>query len=971
MTISHGFELLKEQKIPELNSMARLYRHVKTGAELLSLENDDENKVFDITFRTPPADSTGVAHIMEHCVLGGSRKYRVKEPFVELVKGSLKTFVNALTYPDKTTYPVASANTQDFYNLIDVYLDGVFFPLITPHHLDQEGWHYELANLDDPLIFKGVVFNEMKGAYSSPDSVFYRYNQHSLFPDNVYGNDSGGDPAVIPDLTYAQFKRFHDTFYHPSNARIFFYGDDDVQKRLEILDVYLREFDALEVDSAVSLQEPFSEPRRMTHPYSVDSEGENGKGMAQLNWLLPENTDPALTMALSILSYALVSTPASPLRKALIDSGLGEDLTGGGLSTSLRQMFFSVGLKGIAVGDVDRVEALILETLAGLAEAGIEKEMIEAAVNTIEFNLRENNTGRFPRGLSLALRALSTWLYDRDPLASLLFEGPLTAVKIQLADHPDYLQTLIQTYLLDNTHRTTVILKPDPELAQRLETAEKARLAGVKASLSQAERQAIIDNTRELKRLQETPDSPEALASIPVLTLADLDKENKTIPLELSSSSGSQILYHDLFTNGIVYLDLGFDLHTLPPDLLPYVNLFGRALVEIGTETEDFVKLSQRIGRKTGGIWPSSFTSTRQDGRSVTATLFLRGKATVDQAADMLDIMRDVLLTVKLDNQERFRQMALKAKAGQEASLIPSGHAVTNTRLRAHFTESAWVSEQMGGIDYLFFLRQLAEAVENDWPSVLAKLEGVRRLLVNRNSMVCNVTLDAANDGRFHPQLRDFITAVPANPVKLVDWSPAFSPQNEGLTIPAQVNYVGKGANLYDLGYRRHGSMSVITKYLGTTWLWEKVRVQGGAYGGFSSFDRFSGVWTYLSYRDPNLLGTLANYDGTADFLRHLELSDDERVKSIIGAIGGLDAYQLPDAKGYTSLVRYLTGETDEQRQQYRDEVLSTTTADFKALGEVLAQVNDDGVVVVLGSAAAIAKANEGRDGWLGVKKVM
>ena len=971
MTNSHGFELVKEQEIPELNSKARLFRHVKTGAELLSLENDDENKVFDITFRTPPEDSTGIAHIMEHCVLGGSRKYRVKEPFVELIKGSLYTFVNAFTASDWTTYPVASTNLQDYYNLVDVYLDAVFYPLVTPRHLEQEGWHYELENVADPLIFKGVVFNEMKGAYSSPDNVFGRYNQQSLFPDNAYGHDSGGDPTVIPDLTYEQFKKFHETLYHPSNSRIFFYGDDDPEERLRIMNEWLRDFDRIEVDSLVPLQGHFAEPRQVTHPYSVAGDVAEAKGFVQVNWMLEENTDPALTMALSILSYALVSTPASPLRKALIDSGLGEDVTGGGFSSRLRQNTFGVGLKGIDVADAEKVEALILGTLAELAENGLEPDMVEAAVNTIEFSLRENNTGNFPRGLSLALRALSTWLYDRDPLGPLAFEEPLTAVKTQLADQPTYLQDLIRQYLLDNPHRSTVILEPDAELAGRLEEAEKKRLADVKAGLSGDELLAIIDETRELKRLQETPDSPEALAAIPRLTLDDLDKENKIIPLAISDLHGSQLLYHDLFTNGIVYLDLGFDLRALPADLLPYVKLFGRSLVEIGTETEDFVKLSQRIGRKTGGIWPGSFTSTMENGRSAAARLFLRGKATMEQAGDMLDIMRDVLLTVKLDNRERFRQMVLEAKASKEAGLVPSGHIVTNTRLKAHFTEAAWVSEQIGGIEYLFFLRQLAEAVEHDWPSVLARLEEVRRLLVNRSSLVVNVTLDEANYGRFLPILSDFVTAVPANPLQLNDWSPAFGRRDEGLTIPAQVNYVGKGANLYDLGYKLHGSVAVIGKYLGTTYLWEKIRVQGGAYGGFSTFDRFSGVWSYLSYRDPNLLGTLANYDGTAEFLRHLNLSDDELTKSIIGAIGAIDSYQLPDAKGYTSMSRHLIGESDIQRQQFRDEVLGTTTADFKAFGEVLAQVNEAATVVVLGSADAITKANESQKDWLDVKKVM
>ncbi len=970
MTISHGFELIREQNIPELNTQARIWRHVKTGAELLSLENDDENKTFGIAFRTPPSDSTGIAHIMEHAVLGGSRKYRVREPFVELLKGSLYTFLNAFTSPDKTTYPVASANLQDFYNLVDVYLDAVFYPLITPNHLAQEGWHYELENADDPLIYKGVVFNEMKGAYSSPDNVFYRCNQRSLFPDNTYGFDSGGDPTVIPDLTYEQFKRFHNTLYHPANARILFYGDDDAEERRRILDVYLREFEPLQVDSAVPLQPAFSEPKRFTHPYSVDGEADAAKGMAQVNWLLPENDDPALTMALDILSYALVSTPASPLRKALIDSGLGEDLTGGGLAAGLRQMTFGVGLKGIAAADAEKVERLILDTLATLADEGLDREMIEAALNTTEFNLRENNTGRFPRGLALLMRSLETWLYDGDPLAPLAFEAPLAQVKERLTADELFLQKLIRAYLLDNPHRTTVALEPDPELAQKMEQAEKERLTAVKSRLSRAEIQAIIENTRELKALQEKPDAPEALASIPRLSLADLDKESKVIPIDAAEMQGSQLLYHDLFTNGIVYLDLGFDLRALPADLLPYAALFGRALVEIGTESEDFVKLSQRIGRKTGGIFTDSFTSTRQDGRASAAHLFLRGKATMAQAGDLLDILRDVLLTVKLDNRERFRQMVLEAKAGKEASLIPAGHSVTNTRLRSHFTEADWVSEQIGGLEYLFFLRQLAEAVENDWPSALAKLEEVRRLLLNRTNMTVNVTLDGENYGRFQPQLADFLSALPANGVEINGWSPTFSQNNEGLTIPAQVNYVGKGANLYDLGYTQHGSVSVITQYLRTTWLWEKVRVQGGAYGGFCQFDRFSGVFTYLSYRDPNLKGTLENYDGTAVFLRDLQLSQDELVKSIIGAIGTIDAYQLPDAKGYTSMIRHLIGETETARQQYRDEVLSTSVSDFKDFGEVLSEVRENGLVVVLGSADAINQANDDSE-WLEVTQVL
>jgi Zn-dependent M16 (insulinase) family peptidase len=971
MTTNYGFELIKEAEITELNTKARLFRHPATGAELLSLENDDENKVFGITFRTPPADSTGIAHIMEHAVLCGSRKYPLKEPFVELIKGSLKTFLNAFTFPDKTCYPVASQNVQDFYNLIDVYLDAVLYPRITPEILQQEGWHFELEKPDEPMIFKGVVFNEMKGVYSSPDSLLGRYSREVLFPDNTYGVDSGGNPRHIPDLTYAQFKAFHQTYYHPGNARIFFYGDDNADERLRLIQEYLKDFQASKVDSAVALHPHFDQPQRRTFAYDAGQDAGEKKAYLTVNWLLPESTNPELTMSLYMLSYILVGTPASPLRKTLIDSGLGEDVTGGGLEGELRQMAFSTGLKGIALADADKVERLVLETLTSLVRDGIDLDMIEAALNTFEFRLRENNTGAFPRGLSLMLRSLVTWLHDGDPLAPLAFEAPLAAVKANLEADKAYFEGLIERHLVQNAHRVTVILEPDATLGQQQEAAEKERLAQAQTAMSQTEIQTVVDSTHQLKLIQETPDSPEALATLPSLTIDDLDKENKIIPLAISEEKGAQILYHDLFTNGIAYLDVGFNLHTLPQDLLPYVSLFSQALLNIGTETEDFVKLSQRIGRKTGGIWPATFTSAIRERDEGTAWFFLRGKATMAQTDDLLNILGDVLLTVKLDNQERFKQLVLKAKAGAETHLIPAGHSVVDTRLRANFNEIDWADEQMGGISYLFFLRQLAEDVDQDWPGVLAKLESIRQILFNRNSMVCNVTLDEANWHQFQPNLVNFLSAIPAAPVTIAHWRPQPGPGSEGLTIPAKINYVGKGANLYKLGYNLHGSHLVITNFLRTTWLWEKVRVQGGAYGGFCRFDPHSGVFNYLSYRDPNLLSTLDNYNGSSQFLQQVDLSKAEITRSIIGAIGQIDAYQLPDAKGYTSMIRYLIGLTDEFRQQLRDEVLSTTSVNFRAFAEVLQQVNEKGLVVVLGSQEAITEANAGRGDWLKVQKVL
>ncbi|MCB2178897.1 insulinase family protein [bacterium] len=963
------FELIEERSLPELNSVGRLYRHTKTGARLLSILNDDENKVFSINFRTTPHDSTGVAHIMEHSVLNGSEKYPVKEPFVELIKGSLQTFVNALTFPDKTCYPVASQNLQDFYNLIDVYIDATLHPLIRPHILDQEGWHYEVDEETGNLIYKGVVFNEMKGVYSDPNSLLGEMSQQSLFPDTLYSFDSGGDPVNIPDLTYEQFKHFHETYYHPSNAYIFWYGDDPEEARLEKLAQYLDGYTALEVDSVIPLQPPFDETVHVTVPYAVSDE-DDPKYYVSANWVLGDKPDPNDAMGLSILSHILLGTSASPLRKALIDSGYGEDVVGQGLSSQLRQITFSVGLKGVQPESTAKVEDLIYTTIADLAENGIDPQMVAASMNTVEFALRENNTGPYPRGLMLMLRAMSTWLYDGDPFEALAYEAPLEYVKLG-ATEGGYFEGLLKKYFLENTHRSTVILEPDPDLNQQQDEEEAARLKAYQDSLTPEEIEKLAAHAQDMKKIQETPDSPEALATLPFLTLADLDKENKTIPLEVLEENGIKLLYHDLFTNGVVYFDLSFDLHAVPQELLPYLGLFASGLVKMGTEKEDYVQLSQRIGQETGGVGPALFISNKFHAEDEIARLAVRGKSTVEKFGAMLDIMADILLTTDFDRQDRFRQILIERKARMESGLIPGGHGVVNRRLASAFSTAGWLSEQTNGLDNLFFTRKLLDEIETDWGGVVAKFNQIRDLVVNRKTLLLNVTLDAENWQKIRPQLSSWTAVFPEKDVETAVWQPSAPAPAEGWTIPAQVNYVGKGANLYALGYQPNGAISVISKYLGTTYIWEKIRVQGGAYGGFFLFDLFSGACNFLSYRDPNLNKTLDNYDGTVNFLRNLELSESELVKSIIGTIGNMDAYQLPDAKGYASMVRYLSGYTDEMRQQIREQILAATEADFRNLADVLEKAQAMSNVVVLGSADDIAEANEERDGFLTVRPVM
>ncbi|MGN6490043.1 MAG: insulinase family protein [Devosia sp.] len=967
-----AFELVREQQIAEISSLARLYRHRKTGAEVLSLINEDENKVFGVTLKTPPEDSTGVAHILEHSVLCGSRKYPVKKPFVELLKGSLHTFLNAMTFSDKTAYPVASQNLKDFYNLVDVYLDAVFFPLITEDTFRQEGWHYELDNTQGPMVFKGVVFNEMKGAYSSASAVLGKLSQLSLYPDTTYGVNSGGDPKAIPDLTYEYFKNFHAKYYHPSNARVVFYGDDDPAKRLELLEEYFGQFDRIDPKSGIATQPRWSEPKQLHETFAASAD-ETGKksAMVSVNWMLDEIQDPELMLGLNVLESVLVGTPAAPLRKALIDSGLGEGLTGSGFADGIQQPYFTFGLKGIADDAGGKVEALIVETLEKLSAEGIDPLTIEAAMNTAEFALRENNTGSFPRGIALMFRSLGSWLYGGDPLSPLTFEAPLGTIKERLAKGEKYFEGLIKAHLLDNRHRTTVLLTADPDKAATEAAEERARLDAAQQVLDDSGVVEIAEQTRRLKALQEAGDPPEALAKIPALTLDDLPRANKLIPIAREELAGVPLYVHDLATNGVIYVDLGFDLKALPGRLLPYLPLFTRALTQTGTSKEDFVALTQRIGRTTGGVGATRWSSTRRDGKGTAAYLFLRGKATAEHTGDLLGIMRDVLTDARLDNRERLKQMVLESKAGFESSLAGMGNGIVSMRVRAGFTEADWLNEKLGGVSYYFFLKELVQLIETDWAKVQSALEEIRILLIGRAGMVANVTADSFAIAALKPGLGEFIASLPAGQGAAAEgWGFSAGPQSEGLTFPGQVNYVAKGANLKALGFEPTGATAVAIKHLNTTYMWDKVRVQGGAYGGSSGFDPFAGTFAFTSYRDPNLIETLDVYDGAAKFLE-AGVGEQDLVRSVIGVIGSVDTYRLPDAKGFTSLIWELSGDTDEDRQRRREEILGASASDFKALADALGKVAQQGQVVVLGSEKAIRAANDERGGFLKVTKVM
>jgi hypothetical protein len=923
----------------------------------------EENKTFGVVFRTPPETSNGIAHVLEHSVLCGSRKYPLKEPFVELLKSSLQTFLNAMTFPDRTCYPVASCNLQDFYNLIDVYLDAVLHPRAVkdPLVLAQEGWHYEVEDKEDPLTYKGVVFNEMKGVYSNPDGSHRRFANQMLFPDNAYGIDSGGDPTVIPSLTFDYLKEFHGKHYHPSNAKFWFYGDDAPDKRLELLNNFLSEFDKIQVDTAVMPQPLFTEPRRAVNEFAVgQDEDTTKKTMASVNWVLSGGQlDTKTKLALSFLDYLLTGTAAAPLNKALVDSGLGSRVIGGGLSDGLIQPTFSIGLKDIQSEDVGKVEELVTETLSRLAEQGFDSDAVKAAINTIEFQNREMNTGSFPKGLALLFAAVDNWNYDNDPFENLKFEKPLEELKGRLERGEKVFEDLIQEFLLGNQHKVTVESHPSKEMNSKIEETEKAELAAHRSTLDDAAVEQLISETRALKHIQETPDDPAAMKTVPRLTLSDIPKEAPKIPTEIRKSANHSYvaLVHAMETSGVIYADLAFSLASVPEDLHPLIPMFTASLTQLGTSEGDFVSLTKRIGMHTGGLRVSPMALNKRGEAEAASFIVIRGKTMAAQVDELLALVKEIALGVDWSNQERFVQLLRQAKSGAQSGLIASGHSVASTRLSARTSKAGWLNEQWGGLSQYEYLSQLLEEVEGGgWDAVSAKLQALQSFIFNQAATtVLNITADGENIDAVQAKMEQFTSELPKSGVDGRETlHPSVGHHAEGIVVPTQVNYVAKGANLYEAGYKFHGSALVISKFLGTTYLWDRVRVSGGAYGGFCSFDHRSGDFKFLSYRDPNLAQTWKTYDGAPDFLKDIHLDEDELNKAIIGCMGDIDSYMLPDAKGYQAMLRHLLGESEEYRQKLRDEVLSTSLEDFKNFGKALEAVAEKGALCVVGSKDAI-----------------
>ena len=955
----NGFRVKNFSEVPEISAKTYELEHIKTGAKLFYVDTADDNKVFYIGFRTPPKDDTGVTHIIEHSVLCGSKKYPLKEPFVELVKGSLNTFLNAMTYPDKTVYPVASRNAKDFRNLQDVYLDAVFNPamLTTPEILMQEGWHYEISDADAPLTYSGVVYNEMKGALSSPDDILSYKLQQATFPQNCYGYQSGGDPEAIPSLTQADFTAFHKKFYHPSNSYIYLYGDVDIAEQLAYLDrEYLSAYDKIDVDSAIDFHPAFKEMRRVAEVYPI-GEGESAaeKSFLALNLVVGDTLDTLTNLGLEILTHALFLSPAAPVRKALIDSGLGKDVDAG-LEDDLRQPTFTITLSGSEIDRVEKFYALLTDELQRLVTEGIDKTLLQASINLAEFKLREADFGLAPKGLIYGLRLLKTWLYGGDPNAYLRYEDDLAAIKRGLDER--YFEGIVQKYFLDNPHKVLMTLAPDKTFAKRRDAAQAAKLAEIKSTLTPAQLQEIISTTAKLKERQAAPDSPEALQTIPILKRDDLRKEPEHLPLQFRDLDGTRLLWSNVDTHGIIYLTFYFDAGKVPQDKLFHAYLLTGLLCCIDTRLHTYEELAILANLNMGGFHATLHADAENHKpHAFNPRLKISAKALKSKLGEMTDLLDEILNGTVFTNKKRLRELIEQDQLNFELSLQSMANSIVAGQLASYQTK-AGAYNAVSLLPYNKFLKDLLTDFDSQFDDLVDDLYDVRDRLINRNGLTVSITAPEDLYREFVPHLDRLLKSFNTAAFQREHYTFPCKPRNEGLYSQSRVQYVGKGANFIDLGYDYTGALFVLETILRYEYFWTKIRVQGGAYGAFASFNRTGGLY-FGSYRDPNLAKTLETFNGTADFLANFDVSDREMDKYIIGTFSKIDKPLTPSLKGQLAAEFCLLNVTYADRQKSRNEILTARQDDIRALSKLVADCMNQNNLCVFGNETVLKEHAE------------
>lgn len=965
----NGFKVIEERELREINAKGYVFEHEKSGARLIKILSDDDNKVFSIGFRTPPNDSTGLPHILEHSVLCGSRKFDTKEPFVELLKGSLNTFLNAMTFPDKTIYPVASRNEKDFFNLMDVYLDAVLYPSIYkyPEIFMQEGWYYNLESKDGELTYNGVVYNEMKGAYSSPDSLLYRNVPKTLFPNTAYRESSGGDPEVIPELTYKNFIEFHKKYYHPSNSYILLYGNGDLTKELQFINEnYLKDFDKINVDSEIKTEKPFDaiKEHEFTYGISEDDSLEN-KTYLNLNFVVGEAKDSELYLAFEILTHLLLKTPAAPIKKALLDKGIGKAISGE-FNCSIKQPIFSIIAKGCNLEQKEEFKNVVFSTFRDLVEKGIDKELIEASINKTEFELREGDFEGYPKGLVYYIRMMDSWLYEGDPFSNLQYNNLFDKIKEALKSN--YFEQLIEKYILSNSHSSLIVLKPEKGANEKKATQLKEKLNNIKASLSEKELEEIIERGKKLKERQGTPDSPEKLAVIPLLSLDDIDKKAEVLPLEEKEEDGVKMLYHQLATNKIAYLNLYFNTKTVPQSLIHYIRLLSDILGKISTSSYDYGTLSNQINIHTGGIAynPTSYSISGKQGE-FNPYFIINVKALMSNLKKAGELIAEIIKNSNFDDNKRLFQLVKEIKARIEGRLIDNGHRIALRKVLSYCSSKGAYDEELLGLSYYTFLSRLEKEFEEKREEIISNLKNTAQSIFNKNNIIVSFSCDKEEYINIKEVLPIILNSLGSDKLSYREYNFNLGHKNEGLLTQGNVQYVAKGGNYLDNGHKYGGGLNVLESILGFDYLWNNVRVKGGAYGVFANFRRDGGAYI-VSYRDPSIKETLKVYDGIEDYLNQFKADEREMSKYIIGTIRKLDHPLTNSMKGEVATSYYLSNITQDDVQKEREEVLSVEVNTIRNFAPLVGDLMKQNYICVLGNEG---KLKENSDIFNELKKVI
>lgn len=953
-----AYEVLETRELPDIGSMGLLCRHKKTGARVVLLSNDDDNKVFCIGFRTTPKDSTGVAHIMEHSVLCGSRNFPVKDPFVELCKGSLNTFLNAMTYPDKTIYPVASCNDKDFQNLMHVYLDAVFYPNVYENEaiFRQEGWHYELDDKGE-LTYNGVVYNEMKGALSSADSLLWREVPAALYPHTTYSVESGGDPEVIPELTYEQFKDFHRTYYHPSNSYIYLYGDMDMAEKLKFIDErYLSAYDALRVDSEIASELPFEKPARSVKEYPI-SEGESPEDNTYLSWSfsLGEDLTEEEYRAWQVLDFALCSVPGAPLKQALIDRGIGKDVFSM-YETAMRQPLFGIVAKGAAADREEEFREVVRETLEGIAKNGFDEKAILSAINHFEFRYREADFGRSPKGLMYGIQMLDSWLYD-DSRPFVHFEANEVFAGLRAKVKEGYFEQLIRRCILDNVHSATFILQPREGLAKKQEEALRVKLAEKKAGMSQADLAGIRDMMDRLNAFRETEDRPEDLAKIPLLERKDLKREAEPFYNEERMLGDTPVLYHRIDTNGIGYFRLIFKIKDVPEEYFPYIGILQGLFCNLNTANYTYAQLCSEINLETGGMFVAQNHYPSCEDDSYILTIEVCTKALYGNLERAVELMEELILTSDFTDTKRLKELLAESNSRAQEYMMSAGHSVALARAASYFSKAGAASEILSGIAQYRLTSELEKNFDERKDELVEKLQALAKMIFRPENLMADFTGAEEVLEKLAAPVEALRKKLHTCQVRREAYVPAPVKKNEGFMNSGKVVYVCRAGNFRNRGLEFRGALNVLRVMMGYEYLWMNVRVKGGAYGCMSGFGRDGGCF-FVSYRDPNLGQTIDVFEKAAEFIENYQASERTMTQYIIGAFSEMDIPLTAEGKGRRSKDAYLRGMTSQMIQKDRDGVLDATPEDIRELAAYIRAFMDEDCLCVVGDEQKI-KAEE------------